>query len=79
VIRDRLDLEDVSLGEIDLGAEGPGQRSRAVRLVIGDMLKHLCSAVSYGGAQSLQELRWAGPIPAFLVKPEASCARVLQR
>ena len=36
----------------------------SARIVIHDMLKHLCSAVSYGGAQSLQELReqfWADP------------------
>jgi IMP dehydrogenase/GMP reductase len=73
-IRDRLDLEDVSPTEIDLlGAEGlevsvPARGS--VRLVIGEMLKHLCSAVSYGGAESLQELRqsfWATP-ERFLVK-----------
>jgi len=73
-IRDRLDLEDVSPREIDLlGAEGlevsvPARGS--VRLVIGEMLKHLCSAVSYGGAESLQELRrsfWANP-ERFLVK-----------
>ena len=73
-IRDRLDLEDADSGEIEaIGAEGlevsvPARGS--VRLVIGDMLKHLCSAVSYGGAESLQELKqsfWANP-ERFLVK-----------
>jgi IMP dehydrogenase/GMP reductase len=60
-VRDRLDLEDADAQEIEaLGAEGlevsvPARGS--VRLVIGDMLKHLCSAISYGGAGSLAELR----------------------
>ena len=60
-VRDRLDLEDVAPQEIEaLGAEGievsvPARGS--VRTVIHDMLNHLCSAVSYGGAQSLGELR----------------------
>ena len=43
-----------------LGAEGmeiavPARGS--VRPVIRDMLKHLCSAISYGGARSLVELQ----------------------
>jgi IMP dehydrogenase len=60
-IRDRLDLEDADPQELEaLGAEGlevsvPARGS--ARTVIHDMLKHLCSAVSYGGANSLQELR----------------------
>ena len=67
-IRDRLDLEDADPRELEaIGAEGlevsvPARGS--VRTIIHDMLKHLCSAVSYGGAQSLQELRrkfWAHP------------------
>ena len=60
-IRDRLDLEDD--GEVDLesiGAEGtevsvPARGS--VRPIIHDILKHLCSSISYGGARSLAELR----------------------
>jgi IMP dehydrogenase len=73
-VRDRLDLEDATPRELDvLGAEGlevsvPARGS--VRLVIGDLLKHLCSTVSYGGTQSLQELRqkfWSNP-EKFLVK-----------
>jgi len=60
-IRDRLDLEDD--GEVDLesiGAEGtevsvPARGS--VRPIIQDILKHLCSSISYGGARSLAELR----------------------
>jgi IMP dehydrogenase len=60
-VRDRLDLEDVEPGEVEaLGAEGlevsvPARGS--VRAVLHDMLKHLCSAISYGGAGSLHEFR----------------------
>jgi IMP dehydrogenase len=60
-VRDRLDLEEADPNEVEaLGAEGlevsvPARGS--VRSVIQDMLKHLCSAVSYGGALTLQELR----------------------
>jgi IMP dehydrogenase len=60
-IRDRLDLEDADVPELEaIGAEGlevsvPARGS--VRGVIQNMLKHLCSAVSYGGARSLQEMR----------------------
>ncbi|HEY2994334.1 MAG TPA: IMP dehydrogenase, partial [Methylomirabilota bacterium] len=50
-----------------LGAEGletsvPARGS--VRPVIHDMVRHLCSSISYGGARSLDELRrafWADP------------------
>ena len=46
------------------------------------MLKHLCSAISYGGAQSLQELRqrfWSDP-ERYLVKlSAASRAESFQR
>jgi IMP dehydrogenase len=67
-IIDRLDVEDADAADIEaLGAEGlevsvPARGS--VRSIIGDMLKHLCSAVSYGGAGSLGELRqlfWDDP------------------
>jgi IMP dehydrogenase len=77
-IRDRLDLEEAEPQELEaLGAEGievsvPARGS--VRGVVGDMLKHLCSAVSYGGAQSLQQLRqsfWAEP-QRYLVKLTAA-------
>jgi IMP dehydrogenase len=60
-IVDRLDVEDAEAADVEaLGAEGteisvPARGS--VRPVIRDMLKHLCSAVSYGGARSLAELR----------------------
>jgi IMP dehydrogenase len=60
-VKDRLDLEDADAHEVEaLGAEGlevsvPARGS--VRTVIQDMLKHLCSSISYGGANSLRELR----------------------
>ncbi len=60
-IVDRLDVEDSEVADVEaLGAEGmevsvPARGS--VRPVIRDMLKHLCSAISYGGARSLAELQ----------------------
>jgi IMP dehydrogenase len=60
-IKDRLDVEDLDLVDVDaLGAEGleisvPARGS--ARPVIQDMIKHLCSSISYGGAQSLAEFR----------------------
>ncbi len=67
-VRDRLDLEDVDPRDLEAyGAEGldvsvPARGS--VRIVISDMLRHLCSSISYGGAESLGELRqrfWSDP------------------
>jgi IMP dehydrogenase len=60
-IRDRLDLEDESVVDLEsIGAEGtevsvPARGS--VRPIIHDILRHLCSSISYGGAQSLAELK----------------------
>ncbi len=60
-VRDRLDLEEADATEVEaLGAEGlevsvPARGS--VRGVIHEMLKHLCSSISYGGATSLRELQ----------------------
>jgi len=60
-IVDRLDVEDLEAADVEaLGAEGmevavPARGS--VRPVIRDMLKHLVSAISYGGAGSLTELQ----------------------
>ena len=80
-IRDRLDLEDAAAEELEaIGAEGlefsvPVRGS--VRTVIGDMLKHLCSAVSYGGARTLQELRdlfWENP-ERYLIKLSGASKR----
>jgi len=60
-IKDRLDVEDDDEVDLEaLGAEGievsvPARGS--VRPVLGDMMKHLASAVSYGGAASLAEFK----------------------
>jgi IMP dehydrogenase len=60
-IVDRLDVEDADAADVEaLGAEGmeisvPARGS--VRPILRDMLKHLCSAISYGGAGSLTELQ----------------------
>lgn len=60
-IVDRLDVEDADSLDVDtLGTEGleisvPARGS--ARTVVQDMVKHLCSAISYGGACSLAELK----------------------
>ena len=67
------------------GAEGlevsvPARGS--VRSVIRDMLKHLCSAISYGGAESLHELQrsfWADPQKYLVRLTAASRAESFQR
>jgi IMP dehydrogenase len=78
-VRDRLDLEEAGGPELEaLGAEGlevsvPARGS--VRVVIHDMLKHLCSTISYGGATSLRELRttfWSNPEQYLVRLSEAS-------
>jgi IMP dehydrogenase len=60
-VKDRLDLEEADANEVEaFGAEGlevsvPARGS--VRTVIQNMLKHLCSSISYGGARSLRDLQ----------------------
>jgi IMP dehydrogenase len=85
-VRDRLDLEDAEIGEIEaIGAEGlevsvPARGT--VRLVLHDMLKHLCSAVSYGGASSLHELKdlfWRDPARFLVRLTDASRVESFQR
>jgi IMP dehydrogenase len=80
-IRDRLDVEDADKVELEaLGAEGmeisvPARGS--ARTVVRDMIKHVCSSISYGGARSLAELRtafWANP-EQFLIRQSASARR----
>jgi IMP dehydrogenase len=76
-IVDRLDVEDSSAADVEaLGAEGmeisvPARGS--VRPVLRDMLKHLCSAISYGGASSLAELQ-----EAFRANPERFVVRLTE-
>ncbi len=85
-IRDRLDLEEADPRELEaIGAEGlevsvPARGS--VRTIIHDMLKHLCSAVSYGGTRSLQELHqqfWSNPGQYLIRLSEASKAESFHR
>jgi IMP dehydrogenase len=80
-IRDRLDVEDADRVELEnIGAEGmeisvPARGS--ARTIFRDMIKHLCSSISYGGAASLRDLRerfWADP-NRYLIKLSASARR----
>jgi IMP dehydrogenase len=80
-IRDRLDVEDADRVELEtIGAEGmeisvPARGS--ARTIVRDMMKHLVSSISYGGAKSLHELRerfWADP-NAYTIKLSASSRR----
>jgi IMP dehydrogenase len=80
-IRDRLDVEDADRVELDaIGAEGmevsvPARGS--ARTIVRDMIKHLCSSISYGGADSLRQMReqfWNEP-DRYLVKLSASSRR----
>lgn len=80
-IRDRLDIEDVEQVELEaIGAEGmefsvPARGS--ARTILRDMIKHLCSSVSYGGARNLSELRdlfWREP-ERYLIKQSAPARR----
>jgi IMP dehydrogenase len=80
-IRDRLDVEDADRVELEaIGAEGieisvPSRGS--ARTIVREMIKHLCSSISYGGAASLGELRqrfWADP-SKYMIKQSASAKR----
>jgi IMP dehydrogenase len=80
-IRDRLDVEDADKVELEqIGAEGmeisvPARGS--ARTIVREMIKHLCSSISYGGADSLAGLRetfWKNP-DAFVIKQSASARR----
>jgi hypothetical protein len=79
--RDRLDVEDADQVELDafgaVGMEISVPARGSARTIVRDMIKHLCSSISYGGAASLRELRekfWAGP-DAYLIKLSASARR----
>lgn len=80
-IRDRLDVEDADRVELEaIGAEGmeisvPARGS--ARTIIRDMIKHLCSSISYSGTDSLASMRhafWEDP-ERFLIKQSASARR----
>jgi IMP dehydrogenase len=85
-VRDRLDLEDAGPPELEaLGAEGleisvPARGS--VRTILHDMLKHLCSSISYGGVKTLQELRerfWSEPGRYLIRLSDASRSESFER
>jgi IMP dehydrogenase len=80
-IKDRLDVEDREDVDVEaLGAEGlevsvPARGS--VRPLIHEMVRHVCSAISYGGARTLSELRrkvWDDP-EQFLIELSAAARR----
>jgi len=80
-IKDRLDVEDASAVDLQaLGAEGmevsvPLRGS--ARSVFQEMIKHLCSSISYGGADSLCGLRArvAADPGRYLIRLTASSRR----
>ena len=49
----------------------------SVRPIVQDILKHLCSSISYGGASSLAELRekFLAEPSRYLIKLSASSKR----
>jgi IMP dehydrogenase len=80
-IRDRLDVEDADTVDIEaLGAEGtevsvPARGS--VRPIVQDIIRHLCSSVSYSGASSLAQIKemfWKDPF-RYLIKLSTSGRR----
>jgi IMP dehydrogenase len=80
-IKDRLDVEDADNADVEaLGAEGtevsvPARGS--VRPIVHDILRHLCSSISYSGARSLAEIKelfWTDP-SRFLIKLSAAARR----
>jgi IMP dehydrogenase len=80
-IKDRLDVEDASAVDLQaIGAEGievsvPLRGS--ARSVIQEMMKHLCSSISYGGADSLADLsrRFRAEPERYLVRLTGSSRR----
>jgi IMP dehydrogenase len=80
-IRDRLDVEDADKVELEaIGAEGmeisvPARGS--ARTIVRDIVRHLCSSISYGGASGLSELRrrfWSDP-QKYLIRLSGSARR----
>jgi IMP dehydrogenase len=80
-IKDRLDVEDASAVDLQaIGAEGmevsvPLRGS--ARPVFQEMIKHLCSSISYGGAESLSDLksRFAADPGRYLIRLTESSRR----
>jgi IMP dehydrogenase len=80
-IKDRLDVEDADQVDLEaIGAEGmeisvPARGS--ARPIVQDMIKHLCSSISYAGAKSLSEARqmfWKDP-SRYLIKLSVAARR----
>jgi IMP dehydrogenase len=80
-IKDRLDVEDADQVDLEaIGAEGmeisvPARGS--ARPIIQDMIKHICSSISYAGAKSLSEARqmfWKDP-SRYLIKLSVAARR----
>lgn len=80
-IKDRLDVEDADNADVEaLGAEGtevsvPARGS--VRPIVHDILRHLCSSISYSGMRGLSEIKqafWQAP-ERFLIKLSAAARR----
>ena len=68
-----IDLESIGAEGTEVSVPARG----SVRPIIHDILKHLCSSISYGGARSLGELKQmfrADPM-RYLVKLSASAKR----
>jgi hypothetical protein len=74
-------VEDADQVELEaIGAEGmeisvPARGS--ARTILREMIKHLCSSISYGGASSLAELRvlfWKDPTK-YLIRQSPSSRR----
>lgn len=85
-IVDRLDVEDADSVDLEtLGAEGlevaiPARGS--ARKIVQEIVKHLCSAISYGGAGSLTELKelfWSHPERYLIRLSEAARRESFER
>jgi IMP dehydrogenase len=80
-IKDRLDVEDVDVIDLQaIGAEGmevsvPLRGS--ARTIFQEMMKHLCSSISYGGADSLADLRtrFAGDPSRYVIRLSRAARR----
>jgi IMP dehydrogenase/GMP reductase len=75
-VKDRLDVEEADAVDLQaLGIEVSVPERGSVRPIIREMIKHVCSAISYGGATSLAELKrrfTADPAQYVVALSEAS-------
>jgi len=80
-IKDRMDVEEADVVDLQaLGAEGTEVSvplAGSARAVFADMMRHLCSSISYGGASSLGELRerFRENLERFVIKLSAAAKR----